>query len=40
MKDLKMYGMVKVGSKGQIVIPKSTRDDFAIQPNDELFVMT
>ncbi len=32
--------MGKVGAKGQIVIPKSTREDFDIQPGDDLFIMS
>lgn len=35
-----MYGMVKVWTKGQIVIPKQAREDFDIKTWDEIFVMT
>ena len=32
----KFISMVKVGEKGQIVIPKGARDLFSIQPGDNL----
>ena len=35
----KYIGSVKVGSKGQIVIPKEARDLFKIQPGDLLLLM-
>lgn len=31
-------GVVKVGERGQIVIPKETREHFGIKPGDSLFV--
>ena len=34
-----VYGTVKVGEKGQIVIPKEARSHFGIQPGDTLVVM-
>ncbi|WP_167392951.1 helix-turn-helix domain-containing protein [Paenibacillus ihbetae] len=34
-----MYGMVKVGDRGQIVIPKKARDIFDIRPGDRLVVL-
>ena len=34
-----MFGMVKVGDKGQIVIPKEARDTFGIHPGDTLLVL-
>ena len=42
--DLLLYGMgersiVKVGDKGQIVIPKGARELFGIQPGDQLLLM-
>lgn len=40
MKNLKIHGMVKVGTKGQIVIPKSARDVNAVVPGDELIVIS
>ncbi len=35
----KFISMVKVGEKGQIVIPKGARELFAIQPGDNLLLM-
>ncbi|HWQ05896.1 MAG: AbrB/MazE/SpoVT family DNA-binding domain-containing protein [Clostridiaceae bacterium] len=34
-----LFGTVKVGEKGQIVIPKEARDIFNIQPGDSLVVL-
>ncbi|GIO90147.1 MULTISPECIES: helix-turn-helix transcriptional regulator [Paenibacillus] len=34
-----MFGMVKVGDRGQIVIPKKARDIFDIRPGDRLVVL-
>jgi AbrB family looped-hinge helix DNA binding protein len=40
MKNQDRYmGSVKVGSKGQIVIPKEIREIFDINPGDCLFIM-
>lgn len=40
MKDSEKYmGSVKVGTKGQIVIPKEVRDMFDIKPGDSLIVL-
>ncbi|PWM46693.1 MAG: AbrB family transcriptional regulator [Clostridiales bacterium] len=33
------FGMVTVGEKGQIVIPKKARDLFNIKPGDSLLVL-
>ncbi|MCX8129545.1 MAG: AbrB/MazE/SpoVT family DNA-binding domain-containing protein [Clostridia bacterium] len=33
-----IFGTVKVGEKGQIVIPKAARDIFDIKPGDTLLV--
>ncbi len=35
----KFYGMVKVGEKGQIVIPKEAREMFGIEPGDTLLLL-
>ncbi|MGW8115040.1 AbrB/MazE/SpoVT family DNA-binding domain-containing protein [Caproicibacterium sp. NSD3] len=37
--DDKYMGSVKVGPKGQIVIPKEARDMFEIQPGDTLLLL-
>lgn len=34
-----IFGTVKVGEKGQIVIPKEARDTFGIRPGDTLLVL-
>lgn len=34
-----IFGMVKVGEKGQIVIPKEARIIFDIKPGDSLLVL-
>jgi AbrB family looped-hinge helix DNA binding protein len=34
-----IFGMVKVGERGQIVIPKDARDMFGIEPGDSLLVL-
>ena len=34
-----MFGLVKVGEKGQIVIPKDARKIFDIKPGDSLLVL-
>lgn len=38
MKD-KYIGMCKVGTKGQIVIPKEARDMFNIKPEDNVMLV-
>ncbi len=35
----KTVGICKVGEKGQIVIPKDTRDMFGIKPGDYMVVL-
>ncbi len=37
-KTKSFYGSVKVGERGQIVIPKKARDEYDIQPGDSLIV--
>ncbi len=34
-----MFGTVKVGEKGQIVIPKEARELFSIKPGDQLMIL-
>ncbi|NPC92048.1 AbrB/MazE/SpoVT family DNA-binding domain-containing protein [Bacillus sp. WMMC1349] len=34
-----IFGTVKVGTKGQIVIPKEARDAFNIRPGDSLLML-
>ena len=34
-----IFGTVKVGEKGQIVIPKEARDTFGIKPGETLLVL-
>ena len=34
-----IFGFVKVGEKGQIVIPKEAREIFDIKPGDSLLVL-
>ncbi|MEM2135972.1 MAG: AbrB/MazE/SpoVT family DNA-binding domain-containing protein [Candidatus Freyarchaeota archaeon] len=38
-KDKFIFGTVKVGERGQIVIPKEAREMFKINPGDTLIVM-
>ena len=39
-KDVKyIFGVVKVGDKGQIVIPKDARQVYAIKPGDALIIL-
>lgn len=33
------YGIVKVGERGQIAVPKEAREDFEIEPGDSLMVV-
>ena len=37
--DGKYAWMVKIGEKGQFVIPKEARDMFDLQPGDEILVL-
>jgi AbrB family looped-hinge helix DNA binding protein len=36
----RIYGTVKVGDRGQVVIPSKARKDLGIKPGDILLVMT
>lgn len=38
-KDKYIFGVVKVGEKGQIVIPKEAREVFDIEPGDSLLIL-
>ena len=37
--EMSIYGTVKVGERGQIVIPSKARDDFKLKPGDLLLVV-
>jgi len=37
--DVHIYGTVKVGDRGQVVIPSKARKDFNIKPRDLLLVI-
>lgn len=39
MHDKKLYGTATVGTKGQVVIPSSARDELDIQPGETLYVV-
>ncbi len=39
MHDKKLYGTATVGTKGQIVIPASAREDIGIKTGDRLYVV-
>ena len=34
-----IFGVVNIGDKGQIVIPKKARDVFGLKPGDQLLVL-
>ena len=38
-RDTRLYGTVKVGDRGQVVIPSEARKELGIKPGDLLFVM-
>ena len=40
MKELKLFGSVTVGTKGQIVIPAEAREELQIKEGDKLIVMS
>jgi len=39
MHDKKLYGTATVGTKGQIVIPASAREELGINTSDRLYVV-
>jgi AbrB family looped-hinge helix DNA binding protein len=39
IKDNQVFGTVKVGERGQIVIPKNARELLEICPGDNLFIV-
>ena len=39
-RQMHLYGTVKVGDRGQVVIPADARKDLDIKPGDLLLVMT
>ncbi len=36
---LHLFGLVKIGEKGQILIPKEARDIFGLKPGDKLLML-
>ncbi len=34
-----LFGMVKIGEKGQILIPKEAREVFGLKPGDKLLML-
>ena len=38
-KDKHIFGTVRVGERGQIVLPKQARDVFKIKPGDQLVIL-
>jgi AbrB family looped-hinge helix DNA binding protein len=40
LKDVKLYGSVTVGERGQVVIPSEARRDLDIKTNSKLLVFT
>jgi AbrB family looped-hinge helix DNA binding protein len=38
-RDSRLYGTVRVGDRGQVVIPAKARKELGIEPGDLLFVM-
>ncbi len=39
LKDSQVFGTVRVGERGQIVIPKDARELLEIYPGDNLFII-
>ena len=39
-RDSHLYGTIKVGDRGQVVIPAEARKDLDVKPGDLLVVMT
>ena len=39
-KNVKIYGTVKVGEKGQVVIPSTALKEFSIEPGNLLLVVS
>jgi AbrB family looped-hinge helix DNA binding protein len=37
--EKQIFGVVKIGDKGQIVIPKEAREVFGLKPGDSLLVL-
>ncbi len=37
--DLRIYGVAKIGEKGQIVIPANARRELNLSPDDEVIVL-
>lgn len=37
--DLRIYGLAKIGEKGQVVIPALARKELGLRPNDEIIMV-
>ncbi|MFZ2560400.1 MAG: AbrB/MazE/SpoVT family DNA-binding domain-containing protein [Candidatus Nanoperiomorbaceae bacterium] len=37
--DLRIYGLAKIGEKGQVVIPALARKELGLRPNNEIIMV-
>ena len=37
--DIKLHGVVKIGPKGQVVLPKEIRDKLWVKPGDSMSII-